>query len=135
MFLFNCHHEPTSSEISTIEAFDLIAPAMNMLAAKAFAAERKGKKDDKDWETANEIMMFNLQMVIAAQDMKKQLIWGTFDVIKLYEKYKINCARKHFACKGFDIDPLLAHYGLTAIGTDGINFMNLEDGDNVWEIG
>lgn len=136
MFIPSCYHEPTISEISTFEAFDLISPAMNALVAKAFAGEKRGKNEDEKWETVNEIMMFNLQMVIASQDMKKQLAWdGTFDINKIEEKYKINCARKHFACKGFDIDPLLQHYGLTKLGLTGLDFMSLEDSDNVWEIG
>jgi hypothetical protein len=112
MFLYNCPYTPTSTDSQVIGGFDLVAPEILALINEAFAGEERGVDFTKDWSLATEIMMFNLQLLIAVSDKKLQQEQGVYDFAKLQQKYKIDCAREFFACKEFDIDPLLEFYEL-----------------------
>lgn len=133
-FLKNCVYTPGFSEQDTIGGFELIAPFMLDAVTKAFASEERGADATDTWDLANDIMMCNLHFIIAALEMKRRHNNGTLVFSELAEDYKFDCIRKTMACKGFDVDPLMEFYGLANGGMDGIDFMDIEDGPNVWTI-
>ncbi len=131
---------PSFYEQLTFNAVDyLMATSGDFLTVvnKAYGYDEKGKEDlaDKQWDIANDLIYFNLYLMIIQQQRQIKARAGVeYDYDELTETWKIDCIRKHFACFNIDIDPILELFSFTRAGLDGIDYMNIEIGDNPWEI-
>lgn len=134
MFIPNCLYTPTVTDVLVNGAFDLISPDILELLVNATNGEQYGEDRAQDRQLSVQIIILNLHLQVAHNEMVALNAQGLLDMDALHEKYKIDCIRKTLACKGYDIDPLVDYYGLSPHGLDGVDYMGIEN-DNVWEIG
>jgi len=116
-------------------AYDTIGEDMLTIIEKAYSADQRGKKIGEDlWDQVNDINYLIVYFYIIRNYIIANDLTSTSDINDTKDTYKIDCIRKHFACFGFDIDPLLNVYGIVPGSTLGIDYAELETGDNPFEI-
>lgn len=130
--------EPTFFEYLLLDSTDLLESNLISIINTAYSYDEQGKDslaNDK-WDLANDIIYLIIYSMIIKNDVLIKLKNGEeiqFD--EFSETWKLDCIRKHFACSGFDIDSMLELFGFKRTGNDGIDFMSISSGTNIWEIG
>ncbi|HEY8363958.1 MAG TPA: hypothetical protein VIK84_00170 [Haloplasmataceae bacterium] len=130
--------EPTLFEYLVLDSTDLLENDLISIINTAYSYDEQGKDslaNDK-WDLANDIIYFIIYSTIIKKDVLIKLSKGEeIDFDDFNERWKIDCIRKHFACNNFDIDSILELFGFKRTGNDGIDFMSISSGTNIWEIG
>lgn len=130
--------EPTFYEWLVLDLTDLLESDIISIINSAYTYDEQGKDSlaNEKWDLLNDIIYLNVYLTIIKQDTLIKLSNGEeIDFDDFNETWKIDCIRKHFACSNFDIDPILEVFGFVRSGNDGIDYMSISLGTNIWEIG
>jgi hypothetical protein len=130
--------DPTLFEQLLLDNTNLLENVLISNINLGFNYDEQGKDSlaNEKWDLVNDIIYFSIYSMIIKQDVLIKLSRGEeIDFDDFNEKWKIDCIRKHFACSGFDIDSMLELFGFKRSSNDGIDFMSISLGTNIWEIG
>ncbi len=127
---------PTVYEKLLKSAFESVKERVMVLLDKANTLDAIGRRDLSltQFNTANDyhyvIWYFTLIKMWQIAEVTKG---NTVTLADIEEKYDLECVKTSLACRGVAIKDLLAMFGFVE-GQDGINYMDISIGTNVWQI-
>jgi hypothetical protein len=129
-------HVPTQGEIFFSQYYSCASAILNQYMNTMVNSEYFGKptKSQQYTDAINDIhALFGYLYIIymeMAEDASKDPCGQPKPISYYYTTHKIECIKSYYACRGYNVNPLLAVFGLengnNPVSLDGINFMCLE---------